>query len=66
MMLDTVKQYIKNVPDISFQQFYQLYVTSVQDSNIDREFSYLVNRNVLGVNSMGVLIKNTIEGLKRI
>lgn len=63
-MLDTVKQYIKNVPDISFQQFYQLYVTSVQDSNIDREVSYLINRNILGVNSMGVLIKNTIEGLK--
>lgn len=65
-MLDTVKQYIKNVPDISFQQFYQLYVTSVQDSNIDREVSYLINRNVLGVNSMGVLIHNTIERLKSI
>lgn len=63
-MLDTVKQYIKNVPDISFQQFYQLYVTSVQDSNIDREVSYLINRNILGVNSMGALIKNTIERLK--
>ena len=65
-MLDTVKQYIKNVPDISFQQFYQLYVTSVQDSNIDREVSYLINRNVLGVNSIGVLIHNTIERLKSI
>lgn len=65
-MLDTVKQYIKNVPDISFQQFYQLYVTSVQDSNIDREVSYLINRNILGVNSMGVLIHNTIERLKSI
>lgn len=65
-MLDTVKQYIKNVPDISFQQFYQLYVTSVQDSNIDREVSYLINRNVLGVNSMRVLIHNIIERLKSI
>lgn len=65
-MLDTVKQYIKNVPDISFQQFYQLYVTSVQDSNIDREVSYLINRNVLGVNSMRILIHNTIERLKSI
>lgn len=65
-MLDTVKQCIKDVPDISFQQFFQMYVTSVQDSNIDREVSYLINRNILGVNSMGVLIKNTIEGLKRI
>lgn len=63
-MLDTVKQCIKDVPDISFQQFYQLYVTSVQDSNIDREVSYLINRNILGVNSMGALIKNTIERLK--
>lgn len=63
-MLETVKQCIQSAPDISFQEFFQMYVLSVQDSNIDREFSYLVNRNVLGVNSMGVLIKNTIEGLK--
>lgn len=63
-MLDTVKQYIKDVPDISFQEFFQMYVLSVQDSNIDREVSYLINRNILGVNSMGALIKNTIERLK--
>lgn len=65
-MLDTVKQCIKGVPDISFQQFFQMYVTSVQDSNIDREVSYLINRNILGVNSMGMLIHNTIERLKSI
>ncbi len=65
-MLDTVKQCIKDVPDISFQQFFQMYVTSVQDSNIDREVSYLINRNILGVNSMGMLIHNTIERLKNI
>lgn len=63
-MLDTVKQCIKDVPDISFQEFFQMYVLSVQDSNIDREVSYLINRNILGVNSMGALIKNTIERLK--
>lgn len=63
-MLDTVKQYIKDVPNISFQEFFQMYVLSVQDSNIDREVSYLINRNILGVNSMGALIKNTIERLK--
>lgn len=65
-MLDTVKQCIKDVPDISFQQFFQMYVTSVQDSNIDREISYLINRNILGVNSMGMLIHNTIERLKHV
>ena len=65
-MLDTVKQYINDVPDISFQQFFQIYVTSVQDSNIDREVSYLINRNILGVNSMELLIHNTIERLKHI
>ena len=65
-MLDTVKKCIKAVPDISFQQFFQMYVTSVQDSNIDREVSYLINRNILGVNSMGLLIHNTFERLKHI
>lgn len=63
-MLETVKACIENAPTMSFSRFFQEYVLSVQDSNIDREFKYLVNRNVIGVDSMGVLIKNTIERLK--
>lgn len=63
-MLETVKTCIQSTPDIPFQEFFQQYVLSVQDSNIDREFNYLVSRNVLGVNSIGILLKNTIERLK--
>ena len=63
-MLETVKTCIQSTPDIPFQEFFQQYVLSVQDSNIDREFNYLVSRNVLRVNSIGILLKNTIERLK--
>lgn len=34
-MLETVKQQIKELPDISFEEYYQRYVFSVQDENIN-------------------------------
>lgn len=33
-MLETVKSYIKEIPDISFGEFYQNYICDVQDQNI--------------------------------
>ena len=65
-MLETVKACIEDAPKTSFSEFFQEYVLSVQDFNIDREFKYLVNRNILGVTNMSALIQNTIERLKLI
>lgn len=39
-MLETVKQQIKELPDISFNEFYQRYIFSVQDENIYSETSF--------------------------
>lgn len=62
-MLETVKQAIDNLSDISFEEFYMQYVMSVQDTNIEREFSFLLDKNILDVPNMGHLIQNTYEGL---
>lgn len=36
-MLETVKKYIQELPDIDFNSYYQNYVLSVQDENIGIE-----------------------------
>lgn len=33
-MLETVKKQIEDLPDISFEEYYQKYVFSIQDENI--------------------------------
>ena len=37
-MLEIIQQTIKNLPDISFNEFFIQYVMSVQDTNLDVEF----------------------------
>lgn len=44
-MLETVKQYIKSLPDEDFATFYQNYVLSVQDGNIGQEINQLETFN---------------------
>ena len=36
-MLETVKRYIKELPDIEFNEYYQQYIFSIQDENIYSE-----------------------------
>lgn len=36
-MLEIIQQTIKNLPDISFNEFFIQYVMSVQDTNLDVE-----------------------------
>lgn len=45
-MLETIKTEIKNLPCISFQEYFQRYVFAVQDSNIDTEFQHLRRQNL--------------------
>lgn len=39
-MLDTVKGYIQDLPDMSFEEYYQKYIFSVQDENINLSTSF--------------------------
>lgn len=65
-MLSTIKYYISNQEDISFDEYYNRYVMSVQDRNLNKEISYMLSANSLNVLNMSILIKDTVEGLNKI
>lgn len=62
-MLQTVKEFIQNLPDESFQTFYTRYIMQVQDSNIEEEFKFLITHNNLDVLSVDKLISNDLGKL---
>jgi hypothetical protein len=39
-MLDNIKQYISDLPDVDFDDYYQQYILDVQDINLSLEFKY--------------------------
>lgn len=39
-MLETVKQYIEELPDIDFTDYYQQYIFSIQDENLRLETAF--------------------------
>ena len=39
-MLDKIKQYISDLPDVDFDDYYQQYILDVQDINLSLEFKY--------------------------
>ena len=65
-MLSTIKSYISNQEDISFDEYYNRYVMSVQDRNLNKEISYMLSANSLNVLNMSILIKDTVEGLNKL
>lgn len=65
-MLATIKKQIADVTDLTFSEYYRQYIMSIQDSNIEYEFKFMLKRNILNVNSMQLLIDNTYERLKNI
>lgn len=62
-MLETVKSCIKSLPDVPFTQFFNSYIISTQDSNIEYELNYIFNHNVVNVNIMDIVIQQTHERL---
>ena len=60
-MLDMIKQYINNITDISFNEYYQSYIMQVQDRNIEYELKHLSARNVLSLYTMDQLIADTVK-----
>lgn len=65
-MLSTIKSYISNQEDISFDEYYNRYVMEVQDKNLNKEISYMLSANSLNVLNMSILIKDTVEGLNKL
>lgn len=62
-MLNTVKDYISNLSNETFDEYYTSYIMYIQDRNIDRELKYLQNKNALNLRSMDQLIYHTMEGM---
>ncbi len=62
-MLEVIKHIIKELPCISFEQYFQNYVMKVQDSSIDSEVSFLIRNNFPSINSMIKLINQEVEGM---
>lgn len=65
-MLSIIKATIEHQPDISFTEYYNSYIMSVQDRNLEKEISYLLAANDLNVLNMSKLIKHTFEGIKNL
>ena len=64
-MIETVKAVIESEKKdtTNFWKFYQNYVYRVQDSNISREFSHLMNTNHVNIVNLGLLINETCRNL---
>ena len=50
-MLESIQSYIEYLENdtTSFDQLYQSYVMKIQDQNLEREFSYMLNNNIVSV-----------------
>lgn len=50
-MLDQIQSCIKYIEkdQITFDELYQAYVMKIQDQNIQKEFSYMLNHNIVSV-----------------
>lgn len=50
-MLESIQSYIKYLENdtTTFDQLYQSYVMKIQDQNIQKEFSYMLNNNIVSV-----------------
>lgn len=51
-MLESVKQYIAELPDIPFWDYYQEYICEVQDQNIRVEIAGLKTEEIISVNRL--------------
>lgn len=60
-MLETIKRTIKEVPFISFEEHFLLYLMQVQDDNIDNEVAFLLRNNLLSVMSVDKLIDSEVR-----
>lgn len=46
-MLETIKQTIKDLPSITFEEYFISYVMQVQDSSINTEMNFVLRNNFL-------------------
>ena len=59
-MLNTVKSYIEDLPDMPFDEYYQRYIFEVQDQNIKAEVGSVKLGDVLSVDKLIAKLYNEL------
>ena len=62
-MLETIKKAIDDVPDKSFEEYFNEYIMYVQDRSIDLEVEYTFKKLHRDLTDMSIVIENEYEGL---
>lgn len=62
-MLGTVKSFISDLPDMTFNLYFVNYIIRIQDEDLENEFKYLTSHNNISISKVDKLIENTYEGL---
>ena len=60
-MLEMISKAIAELPELTFEQYFQNYVTSVQDNNIENEVQFILRNNFLNVMSVAKLIDTSVN-----
>jgi len=51
-MLETIKTYIKETPNIPFEEYYQRYIFNVQDMNIESEIASIKTDDIVSLDRL--------------
>ena len=51
-MLETIKTYIDELPEMDFDDYYQNYIFEVQDQNLELEVSSLKTADILSLDKL--------------
>lgn len=61
-MLDTIKTYIKETPNMPFDEYYQRYIFRVQDANIEAEVGSIKTDDVLSLDRLIAKLHKALLG----
>lgn len=61
-MLDTIKTYIKETPNIPFEEYYQRYIFNVQDMNINAEVASVKPDDIISLDRLIAKLHKSLLG----
>lgn len=64
-MLKMIKECISNIPNESFETYFNNYMMKIQDENLNREFRFLIDKNInMNINDIDRLVSDTYDKMK--
>ena len=61
-MLETIKSYMHDLPEDSFDEFYQKYIFDVQDQNIETEVGSVKTSDILSLDKLIARLQKELLG----